>query len=1724
MKKFNAFSGVFTPSVLTILGVIMYLRLGWVVGEAGIVFTIIIILVAHIISFATGLSISSIATDKKIKVGGIYYILSRSLGLPMGGAIGIALTVGMAFSIALYVVGFLESLLAVEAIGGFFEMLGFDLTSVNTFRILGSVVLVLLTILVFISTSLAIKAQFFIMAAIALSIVSIIVGLSADFSVSNAVWTQPEGGESLIMIFAIFFPAVTGFTAGVSMSGDLKDPKKDIPKGTMLAIIVGFVVYIGLALFIGFTVDGETLKDYNFLSKISWVPFLVLAGIWGATLSSALGGILGSPRITQAIGGDKIIPKFLAKGFGPSNEPRIALFATFAIAEIGILIGNLNAIAEIVSMFYLASYGFINLAFWLESWASTDFRPSFKVPKFVGLVGFIFSFVIMAILNLFAMIISLAIMFIIYMILKRREIRLDFGDVWQSVWTTIIRSILTKMNNKTLEQRNWRPNLILFSGGTNKRQHLIELSKAIVGKYGFLSNFDIIKSETENVLFPKHQQNIIDVNEQEKGIFTRKKTCKNIYEGIETIAATYGFSGVEPDTVMMGWARQTKDPVRFANMIQTLANLDLNIILVDYDVRFGFGKYQLIDIWWRGAGNNGNFTLSLMKFLWTSPQWQDAKLRLMIVNQINSETDNITRTVSEMLDSMRVEAEIRIINNELEKKSFYDIIKVESINTDLTFIGVPPIFTKKEAEFVEKTNDLMHEIGTVILIKASSLFKNMHIGSNPKLFANAEEIVNVKISKQLDLEEIKIPKNSAIKTDIKFLLDNFKEVNSSFINNNIAKFISLNNNLLLDLKKITTKSFSKIHSTLNNGETEIIVASQKNLNTILIRYRKDIKHFNDQVIEQQKQMMQQATESYVKNVDNFTSNVEKYFIRNITAEDLKIDKDDKLSLKMTKNYGKLRLKITGNDINYKIKYKMLVKSYFPFQSQIAMKEIYTQLTLQNFQFVEELQKLQRMLKDRLILLNTKARNKELTREVFYKIKEDIFKQIEKSEKINIDVAENLSHLLDKHTLNNIQHLCNDSHSIIGNNLISLRKAKKKILKQVVTNIENAPSKWSENQKLLFNGLEVDNLLLSFEGRLIIIANEVISSITKTVEIAVEDGYSHLYEYMDLFNTKIKKNILDKFTPDLKDEYFGIEYYLQNFNEILDTAFDNLKLSVKRFPDTIHLLSEQSYSNLRLNQSNKVEVLSIAAVRLVDYIIQDELIDPLHKIIDDLPSQIIEIQSEIQNIIRVITFNLYDEDGNINKKYLKENIEIIETKRIELATKEEKIIKLKKQINLKITERINATVDKLTYQSFIKLSSNFKQYVNKLVKKKRFTRIRKDIELSKDFASNQVNKLWFKQSDALILQEKINKETLSHTKVNDLLDLIEEVSVNEEIFERLPFFYQQLFIRKHNYSSEFWFGRKKELEIARKTIKRYDAGFYGGILIVGKHLSGKTFLANYIASHYRKASELFTINPPYSGSILMSSFKKAVSEATNTRGGIFEIFNKLPYKSTIIFENLELWWEKSEDGISIISLIINIIERFSKKHLFIVNCNINSFLLINKIKKLAPSFLNIIDCEPFNADELKNIILFRHKSSNLKLKLNKKVEKQIKSVDYARFFNKLFRYSNGNIGVSLLTWVANINNYSDKIISVKLPKIPDISALELLDSETKILLVQFILHKRLTLDKAQRVSLQEKHEINKRFNYLKRTGMVMEKTTNVYELNPFIYTHIEIKLQEDGYLY
>ncbi|MEJ2719498.1 MAG: amino acid permease, partial [Deltaproteobacteria bacterium] len=366
--RFGTFAGVFTPTVLTILGIILFLRLGWVVGQAGLLGSIVIILIASAISLITGFSLSSIATNMHVRVGGAYYMISRTLGIEIGGAIGLPLYLSQAISVAFYIIGFSEAFTSV-------------MPMVDA-RLLSTGIAVTFGLLAYVGADFTLKIQYLVLMVLAAALASFFGGGWDQWVAPHVLGAAESGGVPFWHVFAIFFPAVTGITVGLSMSGDLKDPRRSIPHGTLAAIGITTAIYIASALWLAtHATTGQLIDDNLIMQKIARWPFLILLGVWLATLSSALGSVVAAPRTLQAVSHDRVVPRIFGSQLGSATEPRFAVLVTTVIAVSVIWAGDLNFVAPIITMFFLNTYGMINLSAGIESFVGNpSFRPRFSVP------------------------------------------------------------------------------------------------------------------------------------------------------------------------------------------------------------------------------------------------------------------------------------------------------------------------------------------------------------------------------------------------------------------------------------------------------------------------------------------------------------------------------------------------------------------------------------------------------------------------------------------------------------------------------------------------------------------------------------------------------------------------------------------------------------------------------------------------------------------------------------------------------------------------------------------------------------------------------------------------------------------------------------------------------------------------------------------------------------------------------------------------------------------------------------------------------------------------------------------------------------------------------------------------------------------------------------------------------------------------------------------------
>lgn len=688
-QKFGTFLGVYTPSILTILGLIMYLRFGWVVGNVGLIKTIVIVLMASSITFITGLSASAIATNIKVGVGGEYFLISRSLGLEPGGAIGIPLYLCRTLSVTFYSYGLAEAILVLIP-------KNWNLPSYSL-QISAAIIILLVTVLSGKSASLVLKTQIPIMIIVGLSIIALIVGVSInDVHAPIIETTYATAPKGFWYVFAVFFPAVTGFTAGVGMSGDLKDPQKSIPTGTMGAVVSGALIYIIIP--IALSVTGIlTLQEMadpkagvTIWTRIAvFGPWIVYPAVWGAVLSSAFGSILGGPRILQALSMDGLAPKFLSK-LSKSGQPTVATWISGVIALVAVFLGNLNTLAQYVSVLFLTLYVAINLSAAIEKLIKEpSYRPRINVPWYVSVIGAVAAMVVMWLISPLAFLFAFGLEAVILTYLFSKKMEQQWGDSAAGVWMRISRFALLKLNARKILSRNWRPILLLFVRDIKSRIDIVRFAELLGQRSGILTISRLITiADTEN-LKNKHQlafEMQQDLKEEGFQALTEVNVVNDFKSGIYSVASAHGIAGLKTNTIVFGWSQEEKDQIRELEIINQLSKSDKNILLLHFNQPFSQKKEKRIDVWWRGEDTNGDLMVLFSYLIRLNRSWEKTKVNIFSVVQTDKEKEALEKNIIESVKEARIDVKTQIfIQNE---QSFIDILHKTSKKADLVFLGL----------------------------------------------------------------------------------------------------------------------------------------------------------------------------------------------------------------------------------------------------------------------------------------------------------------------------------------------------------------------------------------------------------------------------------------------------------------------------------------------------------------------------------------------------------------------------------------------------------------------------------------------------------------------------------------------------------------------------------------------------------------------------------------------------------------------------------------------------------------------------------------------------------------------------------------------------------------------------------------------------------------------------------------------------------------------------
>ena len=637
----GTFAGVFTPTVLTILGAIMYLRLGWVVGNAGLLGAIIIILLAHLITVSTGLSVASIATNTRVGAGGAFAIISQSLGLEVGGSVGVPLFLAQSISVALYVLAFSEAWQRI------FPTHPFVLVAILSFLVVFAIA--------YVSIQFATRIQFLILAVVALSLVSVFLASfplagRVGLTVTPVLWGS-FGQRPFWATFAVFFPAVTGIMAGISLSGNLRDPRRSIPLGTMGAIGVTMAIYLALAIWLArAATSDELLNTSTIMVDKAFVGWFVLAGMLGATFSSALGSLVAAPRVMHALAVYRIVP--YSRFFGQATakgEPRPAMFATAVTGFVALLIalagGGLDQVAEIITMFFLITYAMLNLVVLFEQTLSmVSFRPTFNIPRIVPFIGMSGCLFVMFLINPTFSLVASVLVLGVYGYLVRRNLQTLPSDVRSGLFTSLAEWAVKRSSQMpSANERTWKPMVLVPVSSTGELTGSYRFLWAMTSPQGGVQTLGIYPP---GEMAPLKDLDLMTQAFLNDGIYAQATLLEesDFVDGVRAATQVLRRTFFRPNVLFLP-LRPDSDLAQLQQLVDKTAAYNMGIVLLARHPVIELGREQFINVWvsnqgpdWKLDLRHSNLDLAILLAYQLAQNWRGQINLCMAVSDAATET------------------------------------------------------------------------------------------------------------------------------------------------------------------------------------------------------------------------------------------------------------------------------------------------------------------------------------------------------------------------------------------------------------------------------------------------------------------------------------------------------------------------------------------------------------------------------------------------------------------------------------------------------------------------------------------------------------------------------------------------------------------------------------------------------------------------------------------------------------------------------------------------------------------------------------------------------------------------------------------------------------------------------------------------------------------------------------------------------------------------------
>ncbi|MEM6928544.1 MAG: ATP-binding protein, partial [Myxococcota bacterium] len=1077
----------------------------------------------------------------------------------------------------------------------------------------------------------------------------------------------------------------------------------------------------------------------------------------------------------------------------------------------------------------------------------------------------------------------------------------------------------------------------------------------------------------------------------------------DVYGTMSAVCRFHGFSGLEPNTVMIDWHDHARHPDGFASFLSTVRELDLNLLALAFDADRGFGDNEQIDLWFSYETGFLPLHLALIRFVSSSDEWRRAKLRFLAIHDEPGVSDALHRTTTQALVDSRIEAQVKVIDNSVQRRPHAEYVVEYSDKADLTVIGLADLEITPDR--VDELETMVRQIGVALFVRGSTGFtvagtthRPHHRSPTPVPGPNR-------------LPSLVLPSIPALAQPAARFSVAHQQIVQRFVDMALRPIFESQMSLLDDVRHAIADLYQELSDEAKDDEIAAGVFEDAPC-----RLYADLAHQLDAYVTtelpKQQASLERSIELFVEGIGPLRRSVPRRIVARRPLSDFgphEADPAPTRRYKARQRFWAMILQRRG--IPTRLATRRLLRFHIDHGTRQWLDHAMRDAASRSLQFSTELGQLFNTLRDSLASLTGAALDRSLTPETVQIETDRLVRHLENFAQANQLATDRLAQrwLEDARAIQ--QTLASDLDTIHFRRHLRLQRRPPRGEPLEFDGFDELPSVWIQHQRLTLMRARLVPVVAEVQTR-------VLASVRRTryaVRDAIDEGaFSRSQSLVDLLES-------------MKDDPSPSEASLAeaDFPEVvafeprtLDGLREELEAASASVPPEMDVITDDALSALQSDPFSEIEVVEIGLRRRFQFLVDGELVAPLRELLADVPREMSRATTNAQDVVRLVRFTLTEEASSDEglEPVLKASVE-------RLKADMSRLRQFDRAMGDQVEEHLEQVLDLTNGFALLGTVEALAQGPRRGSALGRMGAWPRQLA---GWVREALVSLAYRRSATLLLARRVQNRTDPKPSAG-VLALAEAFSPDPAVIQALPSFYTQLFSTQSTLHSAFWVDREHEIDRLEQAIVRYGRGFHGAIVITGDPGAGKTALCEVAIDRLLTGRRIVRVNPPAGGSRDPAVFRRALQLELSRRGRIEDLIGGLEPGSVVVMVDAQLWWERSESGTDVLDRVSDLVERFGDQVLFIIEMASPTLRFVQQYSPFGVGALDTIECGPVDARTLKEVVLSRHNSTGLRYSLDGRRDEELSDLTVAQLFTRHFDHTDGNIGAALQSWLAHIES-------------------------------------------------------------------------------------------------